>query len=130
MSIDRLQPDRRVPAERLGLTVPLKTPPFGSRLVIPQLPFLFLYVGAPQCWEQAQQHQQSGCHNFLCLPVAGEVTRYHWPIEHCEVSVIVNGPISPDDECTLLSWLTQFNPAGIAIRHWPSTDVISRRRKP
>lgn len=108
----------------------MKTPPFAKALVIPEYPLIYLFVGAPYCWECARREQEKGFHHFLCLPSADQVADYHWPVADCYVVVIVFTPLNACSEAQLLAVLSHYQPLEIALRHWPSTDVISRRRKP
>lgn len=109
----------------------MKTPlPCASQLVIPALPYLFVFAGAPECWHQVNRQRTMGHYNHLCLPDPAKAVDYFWPVSGCGVIVMVYGTISAPHEATLLALLCQYRATEVVIRHWPAETLLIRRPRP
>lgn len=103
--------------------------PPGWPCEITGLPILFIFVGAPQCWQHAKEQKKQGFYNHLCLPVPQQCHRFQWPVDSLTLIVIIFCDISCACEGRLVGELASWQPDEINIRHWPSTDVICHRKK-
>lgn len=97
--------------------------PPGWPEVIPGLPLLFVFVGAPDCFEHARRQRNNGFFNHVTLPDAADHQRYQWPTCNLMVVVILFNDYSDALEKELLAALLADKPAELAVRYWP-TDIV------
>ena len=91
---------------------------------IPGLPLLFVFVGAPLCFEHASFQQEAGFSNHVILPDARMVTRYDWPTAGLMVIVILFCRYDQAIEEQLVATLLVDQPVDVTVRIWPTTHVI------
>lgn len=91
---------------------------------IPGLPLLFIFVGAPLCYEHARAEQQKGFTNHVVLPDARTVTRFHWPTADLMIIVILFCRYDQAIEQQLVAILLADRPVEVSVRFWPDTHVI------
>lgn len=90
---------------------------------IPGLPLLFVYVGAPDCFEHDRVKRKNGFFNHVTMADAADHRRYQWPTRDLMVVVVLFGSYCDTVEKELLAALLADEPAELAVRYWP-TDIV------
>ena len=92
--------------------------------VIAGIPLLFVFVGAPQCFEHAAHEKNNGFFNHVTLADATDAQCYQWPTFGLMVMVILFTRYDTDTERTLVAELLADEPAELAVRYWPDDIAI------
>lgn len=91
------------------------------------LPLLFVFVGAPDCFEHASTEKTRGFFNHVPLADATDAHGYRWPTFGLMVMVILFARYDADTERTLVTELLADEPAELAVRYWPGDTAIEVR---
>lgn len=91
---------------------------------IPGLPLLFVFVGAPLCFDHARQQKNHGFTNHVSLSDASDAPRYQWPTRGLMLVVVLFNEYDTSTECALVTALLADEPKELAIRYWPDDKVI------
>lgn len=91
---------------------------------IPGLPLLFIFVGAPLCFEHARAALNKGFTNHVVLSDARMVTRFDWPTADLMVIVILFCRYDQAVEEQLVATLLADHPVDVTVRLWPDPHVV------
>lgn len=92
--------------------------------VIAGLPLLFVFVGAPQCFEHAKAEKQRGFYNHIPLADATDAHCYRWPTCGLMVMVILFARCTEAVEKALLAELLADEPDELSVRYWPDITTV------
>ena len=105
-------------------------PPGTDQLVVPTgIPFLFIFVGAPECHQQAKRQKAYGFYNHLTLSYPGRCCDYRWPVNDCGVIVLMYQAVGADIETELIALLCHDGATEVVLRHPPDPALLIRRRR-
>ncbi len=102
----------------------MKPLPPGWPDTIPGLPLLFVFVGAPLCYQHAQRQQNDGFTNHVVLADAQQATQYDWPTANLMVIAILFCRYDQATEEQLVALLLLNRPVDVNIRYWPQCNTI------
>lgn len=85
---------------------------------------LFIFVGAPECFEHARQQKNHGFTNHVTLAHASDAPRYQWPTHDLMLVVVLFHEYDTNTERALVTALLADEPKELAIRYWPDDKVI------
>ena len=87
------------------------------------LPLLFIFVGAPDCFEHAIPEKKRGFFNHVPLADATDAQCYRWPTFGLQLMVILFARYTDAVEKELLAELMADEPKELAVRYWPDINT-------